>query len=338
MVTTAFLAIVGRLSALAQALHQALHQALRLQPAMILTLAIGGALAPAPAAAQGRAAPPAELKQITNDLYFFYEFSGSNAVFMVTDEGVLVIDTRTHPRPGQALLDMIRKVTDKPIKWVINSHFHGDHHFGNAPFKASGATFVAQAETARIMQHVQAKEMARRLDGFKRQGLDPNEVKLILADVTFDNSMTIKLGGREARLMYLGPGQQAGDTFVAFPHARALFTPGAFGKRSMPNMAFTPSVDSWVKLLEQVAAMDVDRILPAHGDVANRADVKELAAMLADEYATVKDAVAKGLSVDEAIKMLTFPQYKDWRNYNRLAGEIRALYELIQTGKRSYLD
>jgi len=52
----------------------------------------------------------------------------------------------------------------------------------------------------------------------------------------------------------------------------------------------------------------------------------------------VKDAVAKGMSVDDAIKALTFPQYKDWRNYNRLAGEIRALYELIQTGKRSYLD
>ena len=326
MATTAFRGIVGRLPALAKVVG------------LVLTLAIGLALAATPAGAQNRATPPAELKQITNDLYFFYEFAGSNAVFMVTDEGVLVIDTRTHPRHGQALLDMIRKVTDKPIKWVINSHFHGDHHFGNAPFKATGATFVAQAETARLMQHVQAKEMARRIDGFKNQNLDPSEVKLVLPDVTFDSNMTIKLGGREVRLMYFRPGQQAGDTFVAFPHARALFTPGAFGKRSMPNMAFTPSVDSWVKLLEQVAAMDVDRILPAHGDIATRADVKELAAMLADEYATVKDAVAKGVNVDDAIKTLTFPQYKDWRNYNRLAGEIRALYELIQTGKRSYLD
>jgi cyclase len=303
-----------------------------------LLLAAGLALVPASAIAQGRTPPPAQLKQIASDLYFFYEYSGSNSVFLVTDEGVLVIDTRTHPRLGQELLDMIRKVTDKPIKWVVNSHFHGDHHFGNAPFKAAGATFVAQAETARIMQHVQPKEMARRINGFKARGLDPNEVKLILADATFDHNMTIRLGGREVKLMYLGPGQQAGDTFVAFPHARALFTPGAFGKRSMPNMAFTPSVDSWIKLLNQVVEMDVDQILPAHGDVATRADVKELAAMLADEYTTVKAAVAKGISLDEAIKTLTFPQYKNWRNYNRLAGEIRALYELIQTGKRSYLD
>jgi cyclase len=103
-------------------------------------------------------------------------------------------------------------------------------------------------------------------------------------------------------------------------------------------MLFTPSVENWIKLLDEVAAMDVDTILPAHGDVATRADAKELAAMLADEYATVKDAVKRGVSVDQAIATLTFPQYKDWRNYGRLQGEIKALYELIQTGKRSYFD
>lgn len=297
--------------------------------------------AAAPATAQEAAQHPSQeptLKQVAPDLYFFFDYNGSNAVFLVTDEGVLLIDTLTHPRLAQNLLERIRKITDKPVKWVINSHFHGDHNFGNSVFKAAGATFVAQEETARIMQKVHPKEMARRIAGFKSKGLDPDEVKLVLPDVTFDNDMTIHIGGRDVQLMYLGPGQQAGDTFVLFPHARTLFTPGSFARRSMPNMAFTTSVDNWIKLLDKVAAMDVDRILPAHGDVANRADVKELAAMLADEYATVKQAADKGVSVDEAIKTLTFPQYKDWRNYRRLPGEIKAMYELIQTGKRSYFD
>jgi hypothetical protein len=106
----------------------------------------------------------------------------------------------------------------------------------------------------------------------------------------------------------------------------------------MPNMAFTPSVESWLALLDKLAAMDVDRILPAHGDVSTSKDVKELAAMLADEYATVKDAIAKGTTLDDALKTLRFPQYRDWRNYGRLDNEIRALYELITTGKRSYFD
>ena len=284
------------------------------------------------------AAQTPTVKQVASDVYFFFDFNGSNAVFLVTDDGVLLIDTRTHPREGRDLLERIRKVTDKPVKWVINSHFHGDHHMGNSVFKDLGATFVAQEETARIMQRVQPKEMARRVEGFRSRGYDPADVKLVLPDVTFDSKMTIRLGGREVRLFYLGPGQQAGDTFVQFPHARLLFTPGAFAKHSMPNMLFTPSVDNWIKLLDQVAVMDVDAILPAHGDIATRADVKELAAMLADEYATVKDAVNRGLSLDQATTTLTFPQYKDWRNYARLQGEIKALYELIQTGRRSYLD
>jgi len=284
------------------------------------------------------AAQTPTVKQVASDVYFFFDFNGSNAVFLVTDDGVLLIDTRTHPREGRDLLERIRKVTDKPVKWVINSHFHGDHHMGNSVFKDLGATFVAQEETARIMQRVQPKEMARRVEGFRSRGYDPGDVKLVLPDVTFDSKMTIRLGGREVRLFYLGPGQQAGDTFVQFPHARLLFTPGAFAKHSMPNMLFTPSVDNWIKLLDQVAVMDVDAILPAHGDIATRADVKELAAMLADEYATVKDAVNRGVSLDQATTTLTFPQYKDWRNYGRLQGEIKALYELIQTGRRSYLD
>src|SRR6266576_1579583 len=134
----------------------------------------------APAASQERA--PGEVKQIASDLYFFFDFNGSNAGFLVTEEGVLLIDTLTHPRAGRDLLDRIRKVTDKPVKWVINSHFHGDHQMGNSVFKAAGATFVAQKETARIMRLVHPKEMSRRIDGFKSRGYDPNEVKLVLPD------------------------------------------------------------------------------------------------------------------------------------------------------------
>jgi glyoxylase-like metal-dependent hydrolase (beta-lactamase superfamily II) len=280
-----------------------------------------------------------ELKQVAPDLYFLFDFDSSNSVVLTTEEGVLVIDTRQHPRDGQDLIERIAKITDKPIRWVINSHFHGDHQLGNPAFKALGATFVAQRETAALMQKTWPKEIARRQAYFKAHNFDPAETKLILPDVTFDSQMTIRLGGREVVLMYLGPGQQAGDTFVLFPHARTLFTPGAFAKHSMPNMNFTPSVESWIRLLDQVAHMEnVDRILPAHGDVASRTDVPELAAMLADEYATVKAAVDKGMGLDEAVKTLTLDQYKDWRNYARREQEIRALYELIKTGKRSYLE
>ena len=293
-----------------------------------------------PANAPGRAeSKPIEVKQITSDVYFFYDNAGSNSAFLVTDEGVLVIDSRIHPRLGDELIAHIRKVTDKPIKWLITTHFHGDHHFGNSAFKAAGATLVAHKETARLMQHLQPKEIARRSAGLKKAGFDPAEVKLVLPDVTFDSEMTIRLGGREVRLMYLGPAQQEGDTFIHIPHAKVLFTTGAFARRSMPNMIFTTSIDNWIKVLETLAVMpDVEHVLPGHDEVATPADIKEVAAMISEQYSAVKEAIAQGLSADEAAKKLTFPKYKAWRNYYRLEDAIRGIYELVKDRRRAYLE
>src|SRR3979490_3605995 len=103
-----------------------------------------------------------EFKQVAPDLYFLFDFNSSNAVVLVTDEGVLVVDTRQHPRDGQDLIDRIRKISDKPIKWVINSHFHGDNHLGDPPFKALVATFVAQRDSSVLMQKTWPREIARR--------------------------------------------------------------------------------------------------------------------------------------------------------------------------------
>jgi glyoxylase-like metal-dependent hydrolase (beta-lactamase superfamily II) len=281
---------------------------------------------------------PIVQRQVATDLYFLYDYDSSNAGFLITDEGVLVIDTRQHPRDGQDLIDRIRKITDKPIKWVINTHFHGDHFLGNAPFKALGATIVAQQDTAALMQKTFTKEIARRGKFFESRGYDPKEVKLVMPDVTFGDNMTIHLGGKEIRLLYLGPGQNPGDTFVLIPHDRTMYTPGAFAKRSWANTAFAPSIENWIKLLNQVADMDVDQILPAHGDIATRADVSEMAKFLADEYAGVKEAVAKEMSSDEAAKTLTFPEYRDYRNYHVREHDIRSLYNLIKTGKSSYFE
>src|SRR5690242_12811747 len=98
------------------------HTMLRRLLAIVALLAGAGVCASAQSY-EPHTGQPAAVKQIASDLYFFYDYDGSNSVFLVTDAGVLVIDTREHPRAAQDYLTRIRKVTDKPIKWVINSHF-----------------------------------------------------------------------------------------------------------------------------------------------------------------------------------------------------------------------
>jgi cyclase len=277
---------------------------------------------------------PTQLKQVAPDLYFLYDDLSSNSAFLVTDEGVLVIDTRQHPAHGRDLIERIRKITGKPVKWVINTHAHGDHYYGNPAFKAAGATIIAHRDVVAGMIKNEQLELKRRLAFFKSLNLDPAEVTTALPDVTFDSRMTIKLGGRIVDIMYLGPGQNPGDTLIYFPHARALYVGGPFANNNWSNMSFTPSMDGWIALLQKLAAMDnVDMYLPGHGDVGTREDVLDEAKLLSEVQTGVKAAIAAGMSREEIVKKLRFPQFADRRNYDRIDVFLEALYHLYTTGK-----
>ena len=281
-----------------------------------------------------REGAPIQLKKVAADLYFLYDDLSSNSAFLVTDEGVLVIDTRQHPAHGRDLIERIRAITDKPVRWVINTHAHGDHYYGNPAFKAIGATIIAHRDVVAGMQKNAQLEFKRRLAFFRSLKLDPAEAKTVLPDVTFDSRLTIRLGGRVVEIMYLGPGQNPGDTLVYFPHARALYVGGPFANNNWSNMSFTPSMDGWIAMLKKIAAMEnVDMFLPGHGDVGSRADVLDEATLLTEVQSAVKAAIAAGMSREEIVKTLRFPQFANRRNYDRIDVFLEALYHLYTTGQ-----
>jgi glyoxylase-like metal-dependent hydrolase (beta-lactamase superfamily II) len=298
------------------------------------------AVAAAPTAAQAPADGavlekdiPIKVTEVAPGLFFQYHHQESNNAWLVTDEGVLVIDTRQHPRRGEELLAVIRRTTDKPIRWVVNTHAHGDHYFGNPVFKRAGATIVAHRDTAGMMEHHFGLEMKRRQGYFRQQQFDPGEVKLVLPDVTFDSKMTITLGGRTVELLYFGAGQNPGDTFVYFPKEKVIFAGGPFSKQSWPNPSFTPSMEKWVELLRQIAAMDATVYLGGHGDIGTKQDVLDEARMLTDFDRGMREAVAKGMTKDEIIRNVKFERYKDVRNYYRMNLFISSYYQLLTTGR-----
>jgi cyclase len=276
---------------------------------------------------------PLQVTEVAPGLYFQYHHQESNSGFLVTDDGVLVIDTRQHPKRAEELVATIRKYTAKPIRWVINTHAHGDHYFGNSVFKREGATIIAHRDTAGMMQAQFGSEMKRRMGYFKQRQYDPAEVKLVLPDVTFDSRLTLTLGGRTVEILYIGPGQNPGDTFIHFPKERVLYAGGPFSRQSWPNPSFTPSMQGWIEVLNKIAAMDVDKYLGGHGDIGSREDVLNEAQMLADFDAGMRAAVAKGMSRDEIIKSVKFEKYKDIRNYYRMNLFITSYYHFLTTGK-----
>ena len=159
--------------------------------ALLCTFAFSAqAQAPADGSVQEKAIP-IQVTEVAPGLFFQYHHQESNNAWLVTDDGVLVIDARQHPRRAEELLAAIRKTTDKPIRYLINTHAHGDHYFGNPVFKREGATIIAHRDTQRMMQAHHGVEMKRRAGYFRQTKFDPAEVKLVLPDVTFDSNVTL---------------------------------------------------------------------------------------------------------------------------------------------------
>src|SRR5678816_3270094 len=131
-------------------MNQSIFRGLMLGLAWLVT-ATAYAQAPADGSVREKDIPIA-VTEVAPGLFFQYHHQESNNAWLVTDDGVLVIDARQHPKRAEELLAAIRKTTDKPIKYLINTHAHGDHYFGNAVFKREGATIIAHRDTVRMMQ------------------------------------------------------------------------------------------------------------------------------------------------------------------------------------------
>ena len=276
---------------------------------------------------------PIAVTEVAPGLFFQYHHAESNNAWLVTDDGVLVIDSRQHPKRAEELLAAIRKTTNKPIKYVINTHAHGDHYFGNPVFKREGALFIAHRDTEGMMKAHYNLEIKRRMGYFKQMKYDPAEVKMVLPDLVYDSKLVITLGGRTIELIYMGPGQNPGDTLVLFPKEKVIFTGGPFSKNSWANPSFTPSMSNWVAMLRKIASMDIDKFLGGHGDIGNKQDVLHEAQMLEDFDAGMREAVKKGMTKDEIIKNVKFEKYKDVRNYYRMNLFISSYYHFLTTGK-----
>ncbi len=275
----------------------------------------------------------AQVKQVAPDLYLYWNDASSNSLFWITDEGIMVVDSQQHPVDARRLMGLIRKVSDKPIKWLVVTHAHGDHFLGNPVFKAQGATIVSQRDTRLMMSKYYKDEVQRRDAYFKMNKLDAGEVQMLLPEVTFDTRFTIHMGGKSAELIHMGPAQNPGDTLIHFAHARVLFLGGPFSRRNWSNYSFTPSVENWIAVLRKAAEFDVDTFIGGHGDVSTREDILEYAQMHTDFLTAMKEGMSKGLTRDQLADTIRMEKYKHFRNYHRMRGWVYALHHLLATGK-----
>jgi cyclase len=201
----------------------------------------------------------------------------------------------------------IKKTTKKPIKYVLDTHHHGDHAYGNTIWAKEGAQIVAHKNAARLLKTSGPKQWE---DAAKdRKDIKDNELKQV--DISFDDKYELKDDTQHVVFMHFGHSHTAGDAVAYLPKHKILCTGDACVNGAFNYMGHSNSA-SWIKCLEAMEKLEIDLICPGHGKPAR----KDLIAKEKRYFGELRAAVKKGIddkkSVEEITKGLDFPWYKEW--------------------------
>ena len=273
--------------------------------------------APAQPGRQGGGAPgggglqaPPSLAGLTTDklkdnLYVVRGGGGNTAVF-VTADGVTLVDTKIY---GWAphLITRIKKITDKPVTRIINTHTHYDHTEGNPDFPAT-VEVVTHENTAKMMPEMKPPYGVTLTD--RKVFKDSNGRGL--PKRTFKDDMTIGRGNDRIELHYFGRAHTSGDAFVIFPALRAMHTGDAFPNKGMPIMDINNggSGVAYADTLARAAKVrDIDTVITGHNQtVVTTADIQTYSEFIRDFVATVRAAKKAGQSIDDVANSWKMPE------------------------------
>jgi glyoxylase-like metal-dependent hydrolase (beta-lactamase superfamily II) len=269
------------------------------------------------------------------------EGNTSNAGFVVTSDGVVVFDALGTPSHGWALLQEIRKVTDKKIRYVVASHYHADHIYGLQAFKDhTDALIIAQERAAEYKENEEtADEKANaRLD--QRRGallpwVDKN-TRVVPPDTIFRDRMTIALGDKRLTLLYAGPAHSSSDMMMMVEPDGVLFAGDIVQNSRIPHMnSDDVSTTQWLAALGEVEQLDPKFIIPGHGKASTRA--KEAIAFTRDYIQYVRSVMTRAVQdwtdFDMAYEATDWSKYRDMPAFaaNNRGNAYRIYLELEQS-------
>jgi glyoxylase-like metal-dependent hydrolase (beta-lactamase superfamily II) len=236
-------------------------------------------------------APPQPAKlstvKLKDDLYVIHnDFVPGNTTALITGEGVILVDDKFEVDHNN-IMSELKKITDKPVKYVINTHHHADHSGGNAKMQEMNAQVVASEEARENM-----------VDG-KQPGLPV---------ITFEHDTRIHLGGKDVRLYHYGRAHTNGDIVVYFPADRALAAGDMFTfGNDVPELidySGGGSAKEWPKTLDSALQLDFDTVVPGHGVVTTKAEMRKYRDTAQRLRNRVHEMLVQKKSRDEIAKML----------------------------------
>ena len=227
---------------------------------------------------------------------------GANAGIIIGKKGIVVVDTLISSKEAQRFIKDIRAVSPKPFRYVVNTHSHLDHTFGNLDFRRLGAVIISQEKCKENME----KNSETVLKNAAQYGLTESDLKgteIMYPSLTFSDRMTIELGDRKVELIYPGPSHTSDSILVYVPDKKVLFAGDVLFTGYHPFIA-DGDIEGWIKVLDYILTMDVEKIVPGHGPVSTKKDLQDMKDYLIAFDRKAKELCAQSSDLDYIVAEL----------------------------------
>jgi glyoxylase-like metal-dependent hydrolase (beta-lactamase superfamily II) len=278
------------------------------------------------------------IEEVAPKVYAYIQAYGelgvSNAGLLLDKDGAMAVDALMVPSMTRRFLSAITKVTKKPVTKLVNTHHHIDHSGGNFLFRE-----------AEIISHTYCREEIERtgmpVEFFQKRiprfATEFPKLQLAVPEVTFEDRMVFYQAGREVELRHLGPAHTFGDAFVYLPKDKVLFA-GDLAFYYVTPLAFQGHVGNWIKVADRILEMDVETIVPGHGPIGSKKELREMRTYLTLIRREAKKRFDAGMTAEQAARDVKLGIYARWREPERILPNIMRLYQEFSNELHQPLD
>jgi glyoxylase-like metal-dependent hydrolase (beta-lactamase superfamily II) len=237
----------------------------------------------------------ASVHKIGPDLYAYISENdaSANSTFLVSEQGILVVDTGLNAQEGRKLLGEIRKISQAPVRWIVNTHYHPDHRGGNS---------------------VVGKDAIIISTEFTREKTEKRIQENSVNETVGPKGLVLYVGGHEVRIYHPGPAHTQGDLVVYFPDEHAIATGDLFLTNSCPAMD-DGDMENWIRALDHMLAMPIDHVVPGHFELATKNELQRFRNYLTDLRDQVARMYRQGVPLERIQSSLALDAYKNFRQY-----------------------